>query len=268
MYGLPNFTVGGALRQTFDIVKRHGGRLLALTLVLYALPSAALALLPKMGLGPDVAALQAAAAAGERMPASSGLTLVGYGLITVAVVFLGSLLATAAVVWVAHEGLYRRTASFGSAAGRGFRVLPANLAMIVILSLAVMVGFLLLVIPGVMLLLRWSVAIPALVVERTGVLGSLGRSRDLTQGHRWAILGFLLVLALIDFVVFGLIGFGGGLLAATLAGSGAAPLVQVVTVAVNAMLSAFNGAATAALYFELRRAGEGGSAIETADAFA
>ena len=145
--------------------------------------------------------------------------------------------------------------------------MPANLAMTILIGLGLMVGFLLLAVPGVMLLLRWSVAVPALVVERSGVLGSLGRSRDLTQGHRWAILGFLLVLALIDAVVFGAFAFGGGMLAVSLQGVGIAVALPIVTLVVNAMLSAFNGAATAALYFELRRAGEGGLAVETAAAF-
>jgi hypothetical protein len=47
----------------------------------------------------------------------------------------------------------------------------------------------LILIPGVMLLMMWSVGMPVCVVERLGPFGSLARSRELTKGHRWKILG-------------------------------------------------------------------------------
>ena len=267
MYGSPDFTVGGALRQTFDIVGRHAATLLGLTAAFYAVPAAVLSLLPKLGLVLSAGAIQEAAATGEPLPTFAVGGLIAYGLISGVVIFLGSLLATAAVVWTSYEGLRGRPADFPAAAARALRVLPANFAMALLISLAFMLGFLLLVVPGIMLILRWSAALPALVVERAGILGSLGRSRDLTRGHRWAILGFLLVLALIDLVVFGVLGFGGWGLAKSLPGAAGATASQVVNLVSNAVLSTVNGAATAALYFELRRAGDGGLADETAEAF-
>ncbi len=268
MNGLPDFTVGGALRRTFDIVRRHALTLLALATVLYALPAAVVGLAPKLGWVTDVRALQSAAAAGEPLPGNAIGGLIAYGLVSVAIAVVGSLLATAAVVWVSYEALYGRSAGFGGGVARAFRALPANLGMAVLISLALIVGFALLVVPGIMLILRWSAAVPVLVVERAGVLGSLGRSRDLTRGHRWAILGVLVVLALIDLVVFGVIGFGGAALAASFKGMVSITVAQAINLAVNAMLSAFNGAGSAAIYFELRRAREGGLAVETAEAFA
>jgi uncharacterized membrane protein len=47
-----------------------------------------------------------------------------------------------------------------------------------------------------MLIMMWSVAGPVCVVERLGPMKSLGRSRELTKGHRWKIFGLTLLLLL------------------------------------------------------------------------
>lgn len=47
------------------------------------------------------------------------------------------------------------------------------------------------------LYLRWSVALPAVVVENAGAIASLSRSTGLTKGRRWTILGFLIVLTMV-----------------------------------------------------------------------
>jgi hypothetical protein len=47
----------------------------------------------------------------------------------------------------------------------------------------------------------WFVATPACVLERLGVFQSLGRSRTLTQGHRWRIFGIFLLLFAVGWVM-------------------------------------------------------------------
>jgi uncharacterized membrane protein len=64
-------------------------------------------------------------------------------------------------------------------------------------SLAVAVGFMLLIVPGVMLYMMWSVAAPALVAERNSVFAAFGRSRFLTRGARWKIFALQLVIIVI-----------------------------------------------------------------------
>ena len=44
------------------------------------------------------------------------------------------------------------------------------------------------------LFVRWSIALPACVVEGLGVVDSLGRSARLTKGHRWKIFGIILLV--------------------------------------------------------------------------
>jgi hypothetical protein len=82
-------------------------------------------------------------------------------------------------------------------------------------SLAIGVGLLLLVVPGLILFARWVVGLPALFCEELSVSEALSRSSSLTQGNRWRILGmglliwvpFLLVIILTGWLTAS---FGGG----------------------------------------------------------
>ena len=61
-----------------------------------------------------------------------------------------------------------------------------------------------------MLIMMWSVAGPVCVVERLGPVKSLGRSRELTKGHRWKIFGLTLLLLLCTLplgIAFGAAGY-------------------------------------------------------------
>jgi hypothetical protein len=86
----------------------------------------------------------------------------------------------------------------------------------IIQSIAISVGLLLLIIPGLFLLVAWTAATPAMIVERTKIGESFNRSMELTRDRRWRILGAyaaLLVLLLVTilpalFVVFLLFGEG------------------------------------------------------------
>ena len=211
--------------------------------------------------------MQASVSAGEAPEMSSAVMLMVYGFASMIVAFVASPLASAAEIWGAHEGLHGRPAAIGAATARSARALLPSLGMWILWVLGVGLASILLLVPGIMLLVRWSVALPAVVIEREGVLGSLRRSRDLTDGHRWPILGFMLLLALFGAVVLLITRFGGAALAAAVGGSGGSTLALAVSFVTNAIASTVGGSATAALYFELRRASEGVLSFETAAAF-
>ena len=147
-----------------------------------------------------------------------------------------------------------RPCSFASAVSVGIKAFPSNLGIIFLDYLGVGFASILLVVPGMMLLCRWIAAVPANVAERPGVLGSLGRSRDLTAGHRWRIFGLLLIFGLLSAVVpvvAMLIGFRQNQMAVLSAGSVVVALSSVVFALVG-------GVGIAAIYVELRAArGEG-----------
>lgn len=66
-------------------------------------------------------------------------------------------------------------------------------------------GFALCIIPGIVIYLSLIVAYPIVILENSSVTGALETSRDLTRGHRWNILGALLVLGIVMGVPAGVV---------------------------------------------------------------
>ena len=79
-------------------------------------------------------------------------------------------------------------------------VLPL-IGLAIVAGIAIAIGFVLIIIPGLILLTWWAVAAPALVIERAGVFGALGRSRELVRGNGWNVFGTILLVLLINIAV-------------------------------------------------------------------
>jgi hypothetical protein len=92
----------------------------------------------------------------------------------------------------------------------GFRRLWSVVLVSLLVGLIVAVGFVLLIIPGIIFLVFLSVSIPVLVVEGRRGTDAMGRSWNLVKGHFWHVLGVILVAAVIVGIVSGLIGSIGG----------------------------------------------------------
>jgi hypothetical protein len=59
-------------------------------------------------------------------------------------------------------------------------------------------GFCALVIPGLVLLARWWVAVPVAVIETPGASAAISRSTQLTEGNRWRIFAVAIVVTIIQ----------------------------------------------------------------------
>lgn len=142
------------------------------------------------------------------------------------------------------------------------RILP-YFGVLIVMGLAIVLGAVLLIVPGIMIAVALSVAMPVIVWEPgRGVMGAIQRSRDLTRGNRWRIflLGLLYYIALA--LIFGV----SALLEIALHLPADIWLISVgVLLAAGSTL--LTTAGIAALYAELRKAKEGGSATEVAAAF-
>jgi hypothetical protein len=112
-------------------------------------------------------------------------------------------------------------------------------------GVGVVVGFLLLIVPGLILITVWSVAAPVVVLERPPGLQALRRSRELVRGNGWPVFAVILVLDVLVVIAASALQ-----LAADSAGSGAGIVVRVVVGVLTAPLSALGAAV---LYFALRR---------------
>lgn len=114
----------------------------------------------------------------------------------------------------------------------------------ILFGLALAVGFILLIIPGLILMVIWSVVAPVTVLERPGPFAAFGRSRELVRGNGWQVFGVIVLV----FVAVVVISVAAGLIASSLGSLGGA-LVQW---AINAALAPVTALSASVLYFELR----------------
>jgi hypothetical protein len=117
----------------------------------------------------------------------------------------------------------------------------------VVAGFAIAIGFLLIVVPGLILLTIWAVVAPVIVVERSEPFPAFGRSRELVRGHGWQVFGVLLVLFLIKLLAQGILQSIANAVSSTVVGYAIALLLSDVLVSPLSALGA------AVLYFELRR---------------
>lgn len=87
-----------------------------------------------------------------------------------------------------------REVSLADAASVGMRKLGSAIGVMIMVGIATTIGFLLLIIPGIILTLMFALIIPVLVLEDTDAFVSMERSATLTKGSRWRVLlGYVLV---------------------------------------------------------------------------
>ena len=103
-------------------------------------------------------------------------------------------------------------------------------------GIAVAIGLVLLVVPGLILLTIWAVTGPAIVAERRGAIEAFGRSRELVKGEGFTVFGLIVIIFLIGIgisIIAGILGGGlgdGGAIAASIIGSIlVAPITSVAT---------------------------------------
>ncbi len=130
-------------------------------------------------------------------------------------------------------------------------------------GVAIGVGLLLLVVPGLMLLCSWAVIVPVYVEERAGGTASFARSRFLTYGHRWRIFGLTLIFVLASVAVYQ----PALLLGDPMPGAGWFSLPAFAQAVAIDALSLVGDVGFTALYIALRRLDGGVVAVDLAAAF-
>src|SRR4051812_5783826 len=223
--------VGNVLRQTFEVYRDQFTLLVPAALILF-LPVALLTGLVQSG-GGVVAALAASA-----------------------IGIIATYWFQGAVVEAVRDIIDgRRDYDLGSLFRSVTPVLGTLIIAGILAGIAIAIGFILLILPGLFLLTIWAVIAPVIVVERTGAIDSFGRSRNLVKGNGWEVFGVILILLLIT-IVIGIV-FQALFLAISdsFVGYFIGSLVERVLVA---PLSAI---AAAVLYFQLK--GTRGEAVES-----
>lgn len=108
--------------------------------------------------------------------------------------------AQAATVFAVSDLYLGRLASvrgsYSRVGGKAFRVI----AVLILTGFAVGIGFILLIIPGFILLCRTAVAVPAAMLEDSKSMRSIERSMELTKGHAMQIFLIFLLLWCLNYV--------------------------------------------------------------------
>lgn len=231
------FDFGRVLKRTFTVIGRNLPVFLTLAVILYGVPQFWLTWFQSnlMTVGDP-----------------RSLTLfVGLLVLT----FVGASVLQAALIHGTVSDLNGKRAGLGACLGTGLKFFLPIVALTVLSGLGVALGLVLLIVPGIMLAMAWSVVVPAEVMERTGVFGAFRRSLELTRGHRWSILGIYLVYGVISWVVVG------GLAATGMMSLSGAPNPSVVAGVVAAVLQSVStligSTAVGSIYYELRTIKEG-----------
>ncbi len=88
--------------------------------------------------------------------------------------------------------------------GETFRAAQPALGRVAVASIlaaiAIAIGFVLLIAPGLYLLTIWAVIVPVLVIEGTGVGRSFDRSRELVRGYGWHVFATIVIVFLLGAV--------------------------------------------------------------------
>ena len=159
-----------------------------------------------------------------------------------------STFTSAVILHGAFQDIRNRPVDMVEALKVGLRRFLPVLGLAFLAALLIVLGFALLI-PGLILYTMWFVAVAACVVERTGPWTSMRRSRELTKGHRWKILGIALLLFLLSLI--------NRVLRLVLVSTGGETLALIGTMIWVAISYAFSSVVIAVSYYELRAAKEG-----------
>jgi hypothetical protein len=213
--------VGAVIRRVFDIYVDQYPVLLPASAVVFVISGIVSALL---------------------VAAAPGLALVALLLSLIATtLFTGMVVELVSDV---QDG--RRDHSAGELLRAATPVLGQLLLVAIVAAIGLVIGFALIIVPGLILITIWSVAAPVVVLERPGVFAALSRSRELVRGNGWQVFGVIFVLLFLVIIV--------GLaiqIAADSAGTGAGIVARVI---VGILTGPISGLAAAVLYFDLRAA--------------
>ena len=193
--GSANINVGRVVQRGFSTIGRNFGGFALLSLLLAGLPNLLIMYVMQGG-------------------ASAATSVLAWS-VSMMVLWLVSLftayLLQAALVRASIFDLTGRRVDLGGSLRTALGLILPMLGLAIVSGIGMFIGFLFLIVPGIILYVMWSVALPVLVEERRGVMESLSRSAELTSGSRWRIFGLVLLFAvfyLIVATVVGLIGVG------------------------------------------------------------
>lgn len=241
-----DFSISNVFSNTFGVIARNAPLFLGLSLIIVGLPQLLIGMVTTPQSTDPMALFTS--------PGAIFTSMIGY----IVFLFLSIVLQASLIVASAND-LAGRPVNFGECVNRAVAKLFPLIGLGIVVAIGVSIGFVFLIIPGVILYLMWMVAVPVLMVENLGVFESLSRSAALTKGSRWKLLGLIVVFFIFSMIIA--IPIGVISLISTSLSLVSSALLSTVSAAVGA-------AGIAAVYIELRGSKEGTNSDQLASVFA
>jgi MFS family permease len=213
-------TVGGVINEALDLYGKHAGVLLGTAFVVFVIAGI----------------LQ-------------GILTDDHGVVlrfvaSIVSIVAGTLYTGFVVTLVADVRDGKRDFSAGELISSASEAIPRLIGNGILLGIAVAIGFLLLIVPGLYLLTIWAVVAPAIVAERRGVLEAFGRSHELVRGHGWTVFGAIVVA----FLILILVGIFAAILGAAIGDLTGRIIFAIIA---NILVAPFPALVASVLFFEL-----------------
>jgi hypothetical protein len=175
-------TVTEVLHEAFDLYTRFFWRFVATAAVVYVI-------------------LDLASAFADRTGHRSLAAQLAWTLIALVLSFVGAFWMQGALVEAVSDVRDGRIdTTIGELYARTRPRLPALIAAGIVAGIGIVIGFLLLIVPGLFLLTRWALIPALIVIEKRSPGEAFDRSWQLTRGYGWTILGSL-VLTFLAYLV-------------------------------------------------------------------
>lgn len=168
--------LSGVLGEAWQMYRRFAAHLLAIAFIIYLAAAIIAGLLSLAG-------------------------VIGEILGEVVALFAAFLLQAALIKAVQDVRDGRADLSIGETVSTAMPYIWPVAAASILAGIAITIGLILIIVPGLWLITIWAVIIPAIVIERCGALDSFGRSRQLVRGHGWHVFGTLVLVFIIMIVV-------------------------------------------------------------------
>lgn len=133
---------------------------------------------------------------------------------------------------------------FRDVGASGVRALPVVAAAQIVAAIGIGLGLVALIVPGILLAIRWAVVAQAAAIERTDWIGALRRSNVLTRSN----MGHVLAVVLLSGLVGQLLRNAG----AAAVGHSNRPGQVALGIAIDTLVQSFAALLGAILYFDLR----------------
>ncbi len=159
------------------------------------------------------------------------------------VLLVGPLISALHVNAVVEIGGHRRP-QVRAVLLRGARVLPVVAAAQIVAAFGTGVGFVLLIIPGLLLMARWAVVAQTAALEDVNWISALRRSAELTTGSYLHVLGLLFSVGVINVAI--------ARIGTALSGSGVSVGAVIAGIVFEMITLSFSALCSAMLYFDLR----------------